>query len=148
VLDDAALATPDWDWEVVGPPAPVRPPTMARHLGWVDDVDAVVHDADVLVGPPGNGVVALVARTGVPYVALPCERPFDEQHAHADRLEAAGVAVVRRSWPTAGEWPAVLDAASGLDRDRVRVLRHEGAARRAADAILAVAEVRAPVASR
>lgn len=139
VLDRAALATPGWDWEIAGPPCPVRPPTMVRHRGWVDAVDELVAGADVVVGPPGNGLVALIARTGVPFVAVPADRPFDEQVVHAERLAATGVAVVRWSWPRSVEWPDVLVEAVGQGRSRVEVLAPRGGAGRAAAAVLAVA---------
>lgn len=117
----AAAATPEWHWHVVGgldadddPLGTARAGRAAgsgdlhRH-GWVDDAWPVLSRCDVVVGPPGGGLVGEVAAAGLPFLALPQPRPFGEQEATARLLRRVGCATVARRWPAAGAWPGLLD---------------------------------------
>ncbi|WP_285027876.1 glycosyltransferase [Plantibacter sp. ME-Dv--P-122b] len=105
---------------------------------WTDDPWDALCRAEVVVSWAGQNAVADLAAAGVTAVVVPQERPFDEQVSTARALEANELAVVRSSWPDAADWPAVLDEAAKLDPDWSR-WRVAGAARRAAEAIEAVA---------
>ncbi|MCW0213907.1 MAG: glycosyl transferase [Pseudonocardia sp.] len=111
-LRAAAAATPDRIWEVAGParPDPADPPNLT-HLGWVEDVWAALHRADVVLTHAGQNALAEVAAARRPAVVLPQERPFDEQHATGARLRHAGLAEVVSPWPAPQRWPGLLDAA-------------------------------------
>lgn len=123
-IEAARAGTPGWRWRVVG------------SLGeWVDDVWPLLHEADVVVTAAGQNSVADVAVARRPAVVLPEDRPHGEQHATADLLERNGIATVVRSWPS--DWAPVLDAAVRLP-DRWHLLRTDGAAARAADAVEAL----------
>lgn len=139
VIDGAAAGSPGWEWSMVGPPTPVRPPGMVEHHGWVDDVARHVAQADVVIGPPGDGLLAVVARTGGRLVVVPRPRPFDEQVRKAEMLQARRLAVVIDSWPSRQEWPQVLDRAMQLDRDAVRRLGEGGGPACAAEVICRIA---------
>ncbi len=94
------------------------------------DVGALLEGCGVVVGSAGGNVVAEVAAARRPYVCLPQERPFGEQHRQAAALRELGVAEVHETWPDAAAWPGVLAAAEARDTRRWGALHDgEGAAR-------------------
>lgn len=105
-LDDiaaAAAATPGWTWDDRG------------MRGTATDIWALLQDADVVVTHGGQNAVAEVAAAHRPAVIVPQERPHDEQRATGRALAAAGIALVRDTWPQAHEWLALLEAAAAQD---------------------------------
>lgn len=131
-LDAAAAATPGRTWEMVGPPCPDGVLERVRHHGWVDDVAACIATADIVIGPPGDGLVGDVAGAGARFVAVCEPRPFDEHRYKAEALGAAGAAIVLDRWPEPGAWRAVLQHADELDPGVLPSLGTDGAARIAA----------------
>ncbi|WP_336921948.1 hypothetical protein [Aquipuribacter sp. SD81] len=113
----AALTTTGWHWHVAGEleGAVGRPDEVVEH-GHVADVWPLLSGADVVVGPCGGGLTADVAAAGVPFLALPQPRPFDEQVELARLLRTAGVAETADAWPAPARWPALLDRLAA-DRD-------------------------------
>lgn len=101
----ARRATPQWTWDVLGPPA-------GR---WEPDPWPALARADVVVCHAGQNLLADVAAARRPAIVLPQARPFDEQHATAAVLDRAGLATVVRRWPRADEWPALLQQAAARD---------------------------------
>jgi len=128
-IDDAAAATPDRTWEMVGPPCPDGDPRRVRHHGWVDDLGVRLASADVVVGPPGDGLVADVARAGARFVAVCEPRPFDEHRHKAQALASVGAAVALDGWPAPAEWPTVLRRAGALEPRSLQSLGVDGADR-------------------
>jgi predicted glycosyltransferase len=117
------------DVVVVGPLDLAREPEGVRVDGWVGDLTPYVVAADVVVGAPGRGLVAQVAASRRPFVAVPQPRPFDEQHAFGERLVAAGVAVVPPRPGVAGSWADAIDGALVLRPDAWDdLVRTDGAA--------------------
>lgn len=115
-LDAAAAATPGRAWEMIGPSLHGgSSPRRVRHHGWVPDVTAHIAAGDVVIGPPGDGLVADVARAGARFVAVCEPRPFAEHHHKADALAAVGGAVALEAWPAPAAWPDVLARADALD---------------------------------
>lgn len=110
-LRAAAVATPDWTWEVVGPDRKPTGPANLRWRGWCEDVWAALCDADVVVTHAGQNAVAEVAAARRAAVVVSQDRPHGEQHATAAALDRAGTAVGRSRWPEPGLWPSVLDEA-------------------------------------
>jgi len=112
----AARAVPNRRWRVIGPTTvPVEMPPNLDLRGWVDDADAMIARAGVVVGAAGDGLVSAVLAHRRPFVCIPEPRPFDEQVTKAGRLAALGAAIVRPRWPAPGQWPAVLRDAQKRD---------------------------------
>lgn len=99
-------AIPGWEWDWLGTPG-----------RWTPDPWPAISSADVVVTHAGQNAIAEVAAARRPAVVLPQQRPFGEQDATADVLARAGLAVVRRTWPTPTEWPSVLAEAVALGGD-------------------------------
>ncbi|MFI6030847.1 glycosyltransferase [Amycolatopsis magusensis] len=111
-IKTAAAETPDWQWEVIGPPVPGA--TDAPNLvwrGWVTDVWAELERADVIVTHAGQNAIAEVAAARRPAVVIPQARPHGEQQATAEALNDARIGVVVRAWPEPGAWPSLLTMA-------------------------------------
>jgi UDP-N-acetylglucosamine--N-acetylmuramyl-(pentapeptide) pyrophosphoryl-undecaprenol N-acetylglucosamine transferase len=126
-LDAAASATPDWTWSMVGPSPEGGAPEHVRLHGWVADLTPHLEGADLVVGPPGDGLVADVAGARRGFVAVCEPRPFDEHRRKGEALEAVGGAVAVDGWPAAGQWPEVLARASRLDPATLARLGTDGA---------------------
>lgn len=126
-LAAAASATPDWTWSMVGPTPEGGAPERVHHHGWVDDLAPHLAAADLVIGPPGDGLVADVAAARRCFVAVCEPRPFDEHQRKGEALEAVGGAVAVDGWPPAHRWPAVLARAAELDPDSLARLGTDGA---------------------
>lgn len=111
---------------------------LAAGRTWVDDPWTALTSAEVVVTWAGQNSVADLAAAGAHAVVIPQARPFDEQLATGRALARHGLAVVEPTWPDAWRWPAVLDAARAQDPGW-SLWQTSGAAKRAADAISAVA---------
>lgn len=118
---EAADATPDWNWRIAGVSAAeanVSTRENLTFLGYVENVWQELQESSVVVGPCGTGSVGEVAAARRPFIALPQERPFDEQLVQASILERAGLVDVIRQWPPSSEWDGLLTKAatrSGLE---------------------------------
>ena len=93
-----------------------------------------------MIGEGGDGVVALAVRHAKRFICFPQTRPYDEQVAKAQSLQACDAALVRPEWPAPQEWPALLDAASRLDPRNIGSLDDGRSLARAVAAIEAVAD--------
>jgi hypothetical protein len=122
LLRDAARATPDWEWDVLGGPGAT----------WCADPWPLLCTADVVVTHAGQNAIAECAAARRPAVVLPQERPHGEQHATAQALACAGLAVVRDRWPEPHEWPDVLENAARADGERWALWANGTGARNAA----------------
>jgi Glycosyltransferase family 28 C-terminal domain len=107
-LREAAAATPEWEWTVLGGTAG----------SWVTDPWPLLCRADVVVTHGGMNAVAEVAAARKPAVVVPQARPHGEQQATGRALARAGLAVVTDGWPQAARWPAVLRSALELGGER------------------------------
>ncbi len=107
----AAAATPQWSWEVIGPPADGTGPANLTWRGWVDDVWPELGAAGVVVTHAGQNALAEVAAARRPAVVVPQRRPHAEQVATGDALRRAGLGVVTGAWPAPQAWPGVLEQA-------------------------------------
>lgn len=108
----AARAAPAWRWHVIGPcTVPADMPANLQFLGWVDDADARIATARVVIGAAGDGVVSAVLAARRPFICMPELRPFDEQASKANRLAAVGGAIVRHDRPQPDEWLRLISLA-------------------------------------
>lgn len=133
MLLDAASSTPGWEWTLRSSAAPS--PDL-----WQD-----LLSSDVVICHGGNNVVAEVAAAGRPAIVVAQDRPFQEQHHTARALDEAGICVGLQGWPTAHEWPRLLNLA--LERGSSGWLvwnRRDGAARAAAHLDVLAAGVWSP----
>ena len=147
-LAAAACATPTQNWRVIGtvsPPGSI--PDNLALLGWVEDAEAEIAGAGVVIGAAGDGLVNAVIATHRPFVCLPQSRPFSEQASKAGRLAALEAAIVLDDWPAPPEWPALIASAQALKPEALRRLHDPDGARRAADFIVATAQEGMPRAS-
>ena len=125
-------------WDQVRAACPDRDFLFLGGDAFVDDPMPYLSSARVVVSAAGQNSVADLAVAGAKTILLPQERPFREQHATAQLLDAAGIAVAADAFPAAGEWPALLEQAESLDSRWPR-WQTSGAAARAADVIRKVA---------
>ncbi|CAA2157869.1 hypothetical protein MBRA_03224 [Methylobacterium brachiatum] len=115
-LAAAARAVPDRPWHVLGPVSGSGEVPKNLHLhGWVDDVEARIARAALLVGGGGDGLVALAAGQGKRFLCLPEERAYGEQTEKAEALQRLGAAIVHPGWPAAELWPGLIRAGLALD---------------------------------
>ena len=130
VLAGAARRTPERMWHVLGPATTISdPPPNLAFRGWVDDAEAEIASAGVVVGSAGDGVVGAVMAADRPFLCLPQARPYAEQTSKAHALGALGAAVILDSWPQDHAWPELLLRAQAPAGDaRTRLSRGGGAA--------------------
>jgi len=127
-LAAAARAVPDRSWHVLGPVSGSGEVPENLHLhGWVDDVEARIARAALLVGGGGDGLVALAAGQGKRFLCLPEERAYGEQTEKAEALQRLGAAVVHPGWPSAGAWPGLVQAGLALDPSVIAALHRPSA---------------------
>ena len=142
-LIQAAAATPNWQWHVAGPidQPPGDPlPANLELLGWIDDTRSLLQSASVVVSAAGHNSVMEIATIGRPLIAIAEPRPFDEQIRKSAVLAAQALAVGLDGWPAADRWPGLLAEALRIDTRRWRSIASGDGARRAAEAIMDIAE--------
>ncbi|MFQ6552593.1 glycosyltransferase [Aestuariibius insulae] len=105
-LGVGARATPDWQWITVGQIERdwhATEPGNLEHRGWVDEVHAYIAAADLVVSSTGNTTCHDVLAAGVPWLAIPEWRYFDEQVEKARALDRAKAAHVLPYLPSSAE---------------------------------------------
>lgn len=126
---EAAAAVPDRFWRVIGPSTlPARSPANLEFAGWVDDAEAEIAGAGVVIGAAGDGLVSNVLAYARPFICFPETRPFDEQVCKAARLAALDAAIVPDRWPSADRWRIWFEAAERQSRERPSSLGTGGGA--------------------
>jgi hypothetical protein len=132
-----ARALSDWSWHSIGHVERdwhATEPGNLTHHGWVDDAPDRIASADLVIASTGNTTCHQVLAAGVPWIAVPEWRYFDEQHEKARALAEAGLAHVTPHLPSSAHaWRAAVEAAqAGHDAGRMRSLVDADAARAAA----------------
>ncbi|SDF19598.1 glycosyltransferase [Limimaricola pyoseonensis] len=133
-----ARALPDWSWHTIGHVErdwhATEPGNLAHH-GWVDDAADRIAAADLVIASTGNTTCHQILGAGVPWIAVPEWRYFDEQHRKAEALSRAGVAHAVPHLPSSAQaWRAAAEAAlMRHDPERMHALVDPRAAARAAD---------------
>jgi UDP-N-acetylglucosamine--N-acetylmuramyl-(pentapeptide) pyrophosphoryl-undecaprenol N-acetylglucosamine transferase len=138
-LASAARAVPDRSWHVLGPVTGTGEPPGNLHLhGWVDDVEARVARAALLIGGGGDGLVALAAAQAKRFICLPEDRAYGEQTEKAAALARLGAAIVHDGWPDASAWPELIRVSMALDPSVIGKLHRPNAVVACAEAIEAL----------
>ncbi|KQM12992.1 hypothetical protein [Novosphingobium sp. Leaf2] len=128
-IAEAARACPAWTWRVIGPAtAPADIPSNLVFAGWVPAPEADIAGAAIVIGAAGDGLVNAVMAGDRPFVCIPEERPFGEQHATACGLKALNAAIVLPEWPAGVFWNRILDDALALPPAARRPLQDRDAA--------------------
>lgn len=137
---DAASATPERRWRVIGPMAePDASPANLEVAGWVDGAELEIASAGVVIGGAGDGVLCAAAAAARPFICMPEERPFEEQRAKARALASAGAAIVLDSWPARSAWPRMLRDADAIETARIASFHDACGSEKAAAFILSQA---------
>ena len=135
-LTMAARALPDTLFVTVGTIAGEWHETGAanlRHDGWVDGVGDHLDAADAVIASTGNTTCQQILARGLPWLAVPEWRYFEEQLYKARALAAADVAAVRETWPgTPQGWRDALAEAAGKSLAKARTMAPPDAAEGAA----------------
>ncbi|RVT81749.1 hypothetical protein DXV76_18800 [Rhodobacteraceae bacterium CCMM004] len=99
-------------------------PANLNHLGWVDGAVDWIAAADLVVASTGNTTCQQILTAGVPWIAVPEWRYFDEQVAKARALAAAGAALHLPHLPSSAHaWrDAVAAARAAHDPTRQHAL--------------------------
>ena len=118
-------------WDVADAPRSAK----VVDLGWVEDPRGLLLANPVVVGSCGNNSVALVASSECPFVALPQQRPFDEQVQLAEALEAVGVATVAPEDDDPSAWRDAIARAESRSKRWARLDAPIDGAGAAADVI-------------
>jgi predicted glycosyltransferase len=138
LIHAVARQCPDRQFRVAGglQPDGLASGTASSNLHWLGSLSNPQEEmrrADVVIGSASDSLVGEAASLGCRYIAVAEERPFDEQRLQARRLNELNVAIgLEQGWPAAPQWPALLDAALGLDPGRWRGWADVAAATRAA----------------
>ncbi len=83
-------------------------PANLEHRGWVENVPEWLAAADLVVASTGNTTCQQILAAGLPWIAVPEWRYFDEQIGKARALHAAGAALHLPSMPASAQgWRAV-----------------------------------------
>ena len=86
-------------------------PANLEHLGWVDGAADWIAAADLVVASTGNTTVHEILAAGVPFLAIPEWRYFDEQGRKARALAEAGLAHALPAFPASADaWRAAVAA--------------------------------------
>jgi hypothetical protein len=114
-IAQAARACPDMHWRVIGPvTTSADRPTNLDLAGWVDDPAREIATAGLIVGAAGDGLVGAVLAADRPFLCIPEDRPYGEQLATALALDALGVAIMLKTWPSPDRWPSLISQAKAL----------------------------------
>lgn len=144
-LAQAASHCARWRWRVIGPCSiPHKQPANLDFLGWVEDASVEIAQAALVIGAAGDGLVAGILAADRPFICIPQERPFGEQHVTALRLGELGAAIALLAWPSPQAWPALIDRALALPSAARRRLHNADGVQVAADWICAIGGAHVP----
>lgn len=117
-----------------------------RGLAFADDMQALMRDADIVVGRAGVGTIAEAAAVGLPMVLVPGTFGGGHQEENAAAMVAAGAAVRIADDDLDGS--SLVSTLDGLDADRLRAMAAASASTGRRDAAARVLAVLREVARR
>ncbi|WP_316015741.1 glycosyltransferase [Roseobacter sp. HKCCA0434] len=132
-LGVGARALPQADWVTLGHIARdwhATEPANLRHMGWVENVPDWLAAADLVIASTGNTTCQQILAAGLPWIAVPEWRYFDEQVEKARALSRAGLALHLPHMPSsADDWrDALAQVRADHDPDRQRATVSQDAA--------------------
>lgn len=133
----AAQATPDWQWHLLGAHPSMRENIRAH--GVVENVWPYLCHADLVIANAGHNSTMEIAAAGVPAICIPAERPFAEQQCKAQVLQRLGLSIVSQAWPEPPMWAELWQRAKRLNPDRWASLQKAEAPQQVAQYIAQVA---------
>ena len=136
-LGIGARALPRSLWVTIGPVREqwhATEPSNLEHKGWVQNAGDWIAAADLVIASTGNTTVHQILAAGIPYLAVPEWRYFDEQGRKAHALQAAGLAHRLSSFPASVDaWRRAIAAVrASHDPAAQKANVHPNAAQRAA----------------
>ena len=116
-IAEAAAATPEWLWLIVGKINRNyhNLPCNLTVIGWCDDTYPYLKAADVALASGGHNTVMEIGTAGVPYICIPEDRPFEEQHIKAHILQKLELCILLKSFPSKDAIASILDRAKSID---------------------------------
>ena len=116
----AAVATPEWEWLVVGKTERDRNslPSNVTVVGWCEDTYPYLKAADVAIASGGHNTVMEIGTAAVPFLCIPEPRPFDEQQIKAQMLQKLGLCVHLERFPRENAIAEILERVRNLDTSK------------------------------
>lgn len=141
---EAASATPQWQWNFVGPQAKLQAPKVLSdnscYHGTIRDFWPYLCHADLVVSSAGHSLVMEIATANAPAIFIPDNRPFSAQQCRAAALKEMGLGIVCTGWPQPSEWPDLYQRSHNSTRMGWQQLQTPNAARFAAQHIAQIAQ--------
>ena len=135
----AAVATPEWQWLVVGKTGRDRHslPSNVTVVGWCKDTYPYLKAADVAIASGGHNTVMEIGTAEVPFLCIPEPRPFDEQQIKAQILQKLGLCVQLKHFPKENAIAEILERSQSIDTSKWRQIMAVDGAKQAANSIFA-----------
>ena len=133
----AAVATPEWQWLIVGKLDLNRRdlPANVAVLGWQEDTYPYIKAADVAIASGGHNTVMEIGTARVPFLCIPEPRPFNEQQIKGELLAKLGLCHIAHKFPSPQAIAFTLDKLKTLDLNRWQSVMAVDGAIQAAKAI-------------
>ena len=100
-IAQAALATPQWLWLIVGKTeadCQIMPSNVSWQ-GWCEDTYPYLKAADLAIASGGHNTIMEIGTAKIPFLCIPEARPFNEQKVKAQKLQDLGLCLVRETFP-------------------------------------------------
>ncbi len=119
-IAQAALATPEWLWLVVGKTEQnchIVPDNISVE-GWCEDTYLYLKAADVAIASAGHNTVMEIGTAKIPFICIPEARPFDEQEVKAKSLFRLGLCIVMDNFPSNNSLEDILQRLKQSDTNK------------------------------
>ena len=135
-LTEAAAATPEWLWLVVGKvEADSTSANNLRVVGWCEDTYPYLKAADVAIASGGHNTIMELGTAQLPFLCIPEDRPFDEQKIKAELLHNLGLCIMTDAFPKNSAIGIILKRLQQINPHRWSELMATDGAAQAAKAI-------------
>ena len=118
LINHIAAACPSWNFLVIGLESIENAETNIDFFGVIDDPSSLLDQSDMVIGNCGHNTVMEVATFKKPFIAIPEQRPFNEQYEKAAILQRLGLAeVITPDNLYEPQWDRVLSKVVNADAD-------------------------------